>query len=76
MNGGVARGKALAEDYTAHRYHQPDDEYDPNWDWSGAVRDLQLFYAIGRELADSDAWPNWYPTAEFRAARDRSRAGR
>ena len=76
VNGGIAAGRAAAEDYTAHRYHQPDDEYDPAWDWSGAVRDLQLFYAIGRELADSDAWPNWYPTAEFRAARDASRAGK
>ena len=76
VKGGIAAGRAAAEDYTAHRYHQPDDEYDPAWDWSGAVRDLQLFYAIGRELADSDAWPNWYPTAEFRAARDASRAGK
>ena len=76
VNGGRERGKALAEDYTAHRYHSPKDEYDPNWDWSGAVSDLKLFYAIGREMADSDKWPNWYPDAEFRAIRDKSRAGK
>jgi Zn-dependent M28 family amino/carboxypeptidase len=76
VNGGVARGKALSEDYINHRYHAPDDEYDPTWDWSGAVKDLQLFYAIGRNMADSNAWPNWYPDAEFRAIRDQSRAGR
>jgi hypothetical protein len=37
---------------------------------------VQLFYTVGRELADSDAWPNWRPTAEFRAIRDQSRAGK
>jgi Zn-dependent M28 family amino/carboxypeptidase len=75
VNGGIAAGKAAAEDYTARRYHAPDDEYDPNWDWSGMVKDLGLFYAVGRRMADGGAWPNWYPTAEFRAERDRSRAG-
>jgi Zn-dependent M28 family amino/carboxypeptidase len=74
VNGGSARGQALAEDYVAHRYHSAKDEYDPNWDWSGAVQDLDLWYAIGRELADGDAWPNWYPASEFRAIRDTSRA--
>ncbi|HEV2747331.1 MAG TPA: M28 family metallopeptidase [Allosphingosinicella sp.] len=74
VNGGVAAGRAAAEDYRANRYHQPSDEYDPNWDWSGAVRDLGLYYRIGRELAESDAWPNWYEGDEFRAIRDKSRA--
>ena len=30
--------------------------------------------ALGRQLADGNVWPNWYPTAEFRAVRDQSRA--
>jgi Zn-dependent M28 family amino/carboxypeptidase len=75
VNGGVPAGHAAAEDYRANRYHQPSDEYDPGWDWSGAIRDLQVYYLIGRDLADSTAWPNWYPGDEFRAIRDRSRAG-
>ena len=29
VNGGIARGEALATDYTANRYHQPADEFDP-----------------------------------------------
>src|SRR3546814_14288335 len=53
-------------------FRSPKDEYDANWDWSGAVEDLQLYYAIGRELAAGNQWPNWYPAAEFRAARARS----
>jgi Zn-dependent M28 family amino/carboxypeptidase len=75
VNGGRAAGHAVAEDYIAHHYHSPKDQYDPAWDWSGAVQDLGLYYQLGRDLADSDAWPNWYPTAEFKAVRDKSRAG-
>jgi Zn-dependent M28 family amino/carboxypeptidase len=71
--GGIAAGKAAAEDYTTNRYHKPQDEYDPNAKWDGAVEDLILNYRIGRELADGTAWPNWYPTSEFRAIRDKSR---
>ena len=76
VNGGSAAGSAAAADYRAHRYHQPSDEYDPNWDWTGAIRDLQIYYEIGRQLADGNTWPNWYEGDEFRAIRDRSRTGR
>ncbi len=72
---GKAFGQAAQNDYTAHHYHQPSDEYKPNWDWSGAIEDLALYFNVGRQIAQSRAWPNWYPTAEFRAARDASRAG-
>ncbi|MGP1283502.1 MAG: M28 family metallopeptidase [Parasphingopyxis sp.] len=73
VEGGPEAGAAAARDYRANRYHGPKDEYDPNWDWTGAIMDLELYYAIGRELADSTDWPNWNPDAEFRAARDASR---
>ncbi|HEX7855452.1 MAG TPA: M28 family metallopeptidase [Sphingobium sp.] len=76
VKGGVTSGRAAADDYTNNRYHKPADEYDPHWDWSGAVQDLQLYYVVGRELANSNLWPNWYPSAEFRAIRDESRKGR
>ena len=74
VTGGVAAGRAAAEDYNANRYHGPKDEYDPKWNWDGAVQDLTIYYQLGRQLADGSNWPNWYPTAEFKAARDASRA--
>ncbi len=74
--GGKEAGSAAAADYTNNRYHKPQDEYNPAWNWDGAVEDLRLNYAIGRVLAEGSAWPNWYPTAEFRAIRDKSRAGK
>ncbi len=71
--GGEAAGKAAAEDYVNNRYHAPQDEYNPAWNWAGAVDDLTLYYQVGRELANGTTWPNWYPSAEFRAIRDKSR---
>jgi len=73
--GGPAAGRAAAMDYRANRYHGVNDEYDPNWDWAGALADVAIYYSLGRELAMSDAWPNWNEGDEFRAIRDRSRAG-
>jgi Zn-dependent M28 family amino/carboxypeptidase len=75
VDGGTAAGAAKAADYRANRYHGPNDEYDPGWDWSGALRELQIYYGIGRALAEGRDWPNWNKGDEFRAIRDRSRAG-
>jgi Zn-dependent M28 family amino/carboxypeptidase len=75
VQGGTAAGEAAQAEYRATRYHGPNDEYDTQWDWTGAVRELQIFYQIGRELATGSAWPNWNEGDEFRAIRDKSRAG-
>nr|WP_314445380.1 M28 family metallopeptidase [uncultured Sphingomonas sp.] len=72
VQGGKERGKALNDDYTAKRYHQPDDEYDASWDLTGLVQDAQLLHRVGRDLANSGAWPNWSEDSEFRGARDAS----
>jgi Zn-dependent M28 family amino/carboxypeptidase len=76
VQGGTAAGMAAAEDYTEHRYHGPKDEYDPNWDWTGISADLKLYYDVGRALATTTDWPNWVEGDEFRAIRDKDRAGK
>jgi len=73
--GGKPAGAAISDDYTNVRYHQPSDEYEESWDLSGMKQDVALFYRLGRELADGTTWPNWHPGDEFRAIRDKSRAG-
>ncbi|WP_033919514.1 M28 family metallopeptidase [Sphingomonas sp. 37zxx] len=75
VEGGVAAGEAYAAAYEKNAYHGPKDEFDPKWRWDGVQRDLDLYYAVGRALATSDAWPNWVAGDEFRAIRDKSRAG-
>jgi Zn-dependent M28 family amino/carboxypeptidase len=74
--GGVAAGKAAHDRYTAEHYHQPSDEWQADWPFTGMARDLDLLYAIGSDLANSSAWPNWSADSEFRAARDQSAAER
>ena len=76
LDGGKAAGQAAADDYTAHRYHQPSDNYDPAWNWAGAVEDLDLYYAVGRQLADGRDWPEWYDGEAFKAVRDATAAQR
>ncbi|MFK4873634.1 M28 family metallopeptidase [Novosphingobium sp. ZW T3_23] len=75
-NGGDARGKELSDAYTRDKYHQPADEYDPNWNTSGWNSDMTLLYSVGNRLANSRDWPNWSQDSEFRAARDASGASR
>jgi Zn-dependent M28 family amino/carboxypeptidase len=72
--GGSAAGRKASEEYTAARYHKPDDEFDPNWNLAGVVQDLETLYQVGRTLGDSDTWPNWRAGNPFRAAREASRA--
>ena len=75
VEGGRDAGRAAAADYEKNKYHGPKDEFDPKWNWAGAEKDLQIYYAVGRMLAMTAAWPNWVEGDEFRAARDKSRAG-
>jgi Zn-dependent M28 family amino/carboxypeptidase len=76
VNGGVERAKAWGEMYTSKMYHQPADEFDPSWDFTGMALDAELIHAVGVRLANSRLWPNWSSDSEFRAARDRTEAER
>ena len=75
VKGGKEAGEAAAARYNKEAYHGPADEFDPNWDWSGMLQDGDLFYRLGRSLAMTSDWPNWHPTDEFRAIRDKSLKG-
>ena len=70
---GADYGKKWLAEYTAKRYHQVSDEYSPDWDVSGTLQDLQLYYDVGLAVANSSRWPNWRADSEFRAIRDQSR---
>lgn len=67
---------AKRADYLANRYHKPSDEMTDDWDLTGAVEDLNLYYATGRMLVDSSDWPNWKEGSAFKAMRDKQRAGK
>ncbi|MEJ6473866.1 M28 family metallopeptidase [Pseudoalteromonas piscicida] len=46
-------------------YHQPCDRYREEWDLSGAIQDLQLFFKVGYDVSEQEQWPQWKATAEF-----------
>jgi len=76
VDGGVASGKALRDAYFARCYHQPCDAWTTAWDARGQAQDVELLDALGREIADSRAWPRWLNGSEFRAERERSETER
>ncbi len=76
VNGGIKRGEALGKEYVEKHYHQPSDEWSASWDFSGMAQDANLLHIVGRDLANSRAWPDWGADSEFRAIRDKSAAER
>jgi Zn-dependent M28 family amino/carboxypeptidase len=67
---GPVWGRAQLDDYMQHRYHQPSDQYSPDWDVRGAVEDLRLYYEIGNRVARARRFPRWYPNSEYRVSRE------
>lgn len=63
-------GAARQEEYTAQRYHQPSDEYRPDFDLAGAAQLAEIVLDFGMELANGDTLPTWNPDAEFGAVRN------
>src|SRR5581483_3030107 len=62
-------GRQQFDDYNSNRYHQPSDEYSPNWDFSGMVQQVRLAFWIGLRVANADETPKWNPGDEFERAR-------
>jgi len=58
-------GKEQFEHFEKTRYHQPSDEYDPNWDLRGAVQDAQLLLITGMRVANAPELPAWKKDDEF-----------
>ena len=63
-------GKEQADDYTAHRYHQPSDDYAHIRSLEDAAQLGEIVYRFGFQLANSETIPTWNLDAEFRAARE------
>ncbi len=72
IDGGTAAGQKIVSAYNANCYHQPCDQFDPRWTFAGTVQEASAAYALGSELANSEAWPTWNPKSEYKALRDQS----
>lgn len=62
-------GKQQREAWEAKHYHQPSDELRPEWDLTGAVEDVRLFFLLGANVARAPELPRWNRGDEFEAAR-------
>ena len=62
-------GVEQEEDYVAHHYHQPSDEWRPDMDFSGNVKLAQFGYALGWLVSEQKTPTGWVPGDEFEKAR-------
>ncbi len=62
-------GKERREKWEAEHYHQPSDELRPDWDYSGAVEDVRLFFLLGSHVARTRELPRWNAGDEFEVPR-------
>jgi len=53
------------EEYNGKDYHQPSDEYDPAWDFSGAVEDLKVLAALAWKVAATPEMPAYNEGDQF-----------
>jgi len=70
----VAWGHAQYEDYVAHHYHQPSDEYRADWDFRGNAKLAQFGFVLGWLASEQPKLVEWNPGDEFEAARKKNEA--
>jgi Zn-dependent M28 family amino/carboxypeptidase len=58
-------GDEVEKQFIANDYHKPSDDIRADWDFSGAVEDARLLFLFGYRVAQSQAYPQWKPGAEF-----------
>ena len=69
----LAWGEAQAQDYVKKHYHQPSDEFQPSWDFSGLVKMTRFGFDLGMKAADQAAEVQWHSGDEFEPARLRAK---
>jgi Zn-dependent M28 family amino/carboxypeptidase len=69
-----AWGHAQFEDYVAHHYHQPSDEYRADWDFRGNAKLARFGFVLGWLASAQPHAVEWKSGDEFEAARKKSEA--
>jgi Zn-dependent M28 family amino/carboxypeptidase len=58
-------GETQFQAYNTAHYHQPSDEYDPNWNYQGLIQLAEVAMAIGVRAANAPALQRFNPNDEF-----------
>ena len=66
-------GQLAFEEYNEKHYHQPSDEFNPSWDFTGLADLARFGFRLGIQVANLPHLPTWQPSDEFLAAREKSR---
>lgn len=64
--------KKKQEAYNSTDYHQPSDEFDPSWDFTGAVEDMKLLAQLAWRVAAQAEMPRYNEGDQFANARKRT----
>jgi Zn-dependent M28 family amino/carboxypeptidase len=64
-----AWGRAQFDDFVAHHYHQPSDEYSAQWDFRGNAKMAQFGFVLGWLASAQAKSVEWQAGDEFEAAR-------
>jgi Zn-dependent M28 family amino/carboxypeptidase len=57
--------KKKQEAYNDKDYHQPSDQYDPSWDFSGGVEDMKVLAQLGWRIANQPDMPTYDAGDQF-----------
>jgi Zn-dependent M28 family amino/carboxypeptidase len=69
-----AWGRDQAMDFVKNHYHQPSDEYRPDWDFRGNAKLARFGFVLGWLASAQPKSVEWAPGDEFEAARKASEA--
>ena len=58
-------GKQAYEEYNSKHYHQPSDEFQPDWDFTALQQAAEFGYLLGVDVANQDKLPDWRPGDTF-----------
>ena len=58
--------RAKEKDYLSNKYHKTTDEVESDWDLSGVVLDSQLLFNLAYNLSNSNTYPQWNESSEFK----------
>ncbi len=61
----AAELKKKQEEYNGRDYHQPSDELDPSWDFTGGVHDMRLLARLGWLIANQAPMPMYNAGDQF-----------
>ena len=65
VSADPAVSKAIKDEYESKRYHQVEDEIQPNWNYAGAVNDMKFLAELGWRMANAPEMPRYNDDQQF-----------